>query len=122
VVDDDLDNLEVTREALALLGHEADVAQNGEEALARLSRTPALDVILCDVGMPGMSGWELAERARAIAPDLPIFMLTGWAHEVGPEDPRRSTVRGVVGKPIELHQLGALVASVVEPQARPAGA
>ncbi|NEV64366.1 response regulator [Thiorhodococcus minor] len=77
------DNDEVV-DSLALLldlrGYEVKAAQNGLEAV-RIAESWQPDVILLDIGMPGLDGYEACQRIRAIRPDgdLRIFALTGWA-------------------------------------------
>lgn len=111
VVDDDADNLEVTRLALEELGNEVATAASGEEALAAAARAPAPEVVLCDVGMPGMSGWDVARRLRELAPAAAIYMVTGWAQELAPDDPRRALADGVLGKPLDLARMAQVVAA-----------
>jgi CheY-like chemotaxis protein len=63
IVEDLKDTADSTAELLILLGHAARVAACGEEAL-RQSATETPDVILLDIGLPGMCGWEVAMRVR----------------------------------------------------------
>jgi signal transduction histidine kinase/CheY-like chemotaxis protein len=111
LVDDETDNLEVLREVLELEGHDVEVARSGPEALARIDRGERFDLVLCDVGMPEMSGWQVARELAEREPRLPIWMLTGWANEIGESDPRLRTVRGVLAKPLDLDRLRALLAA-----------
>jgi signal transduction histidine kinase/ActR/RegA family two-component response regulator len=117
LVDDEADNLEVLSEVLEAEGHEVECAANGRAALEALRSHRGFDLVLSDVGMPGMSGWQLVREAKAIEPSLCIFMLTGWANEIAGDDPRTSLVRGVLGKPIDLDQLRRLIAHVSEEKA-----
>ena len=119
LVDDEADNLDVLREVLELEGHGVAVARSGPEALARVDRGERFDLVLCDVGMPEMSGWQVARELEARSPRIPVWMLTGWANEIGEADPRRQHVRGVLAKPLELDRLRALLAGPIGP---PAGA
>ena len=119
---DDQDCLAVTAEVLQHEGAEVTAASNGAEALTRL-REKAYDVLLCDIGMPGMSGWEVAREARTNQPGLPIYMVTGWASEFADDDKRRRNVDGVLGKPIDLDDLRNILARAAgaTPAAAPAG-
>jgi len=65
--------------------------------------------VLCDVGMPEMSGWQVAREIQRIAPGTPVWMLTGWANEIGESDPRLGYVRGVLAKPLDLERLRLLL-------------
>ncbi|HYS09341.1 MAG TPA: response regulator [Myxococcales bacterium] len=117
IVDDEQDNLEVLREVLELENQDVDVARGGPEALALLERGQCYDLVLCDVGMPEMSGWQVAREIQRVAEGTPVWMLTGWANEIGESDPRRRYVRGVLAKPLDLEQLRSLLGSSPKPTA-----
>ena len=110
LVDDEADNLDVLREVLELEGHEVATARSGPEALARIDAGERFDLVLCDVGMPEMSGWQVARELALRSPGPAVWMLTGWANEIGDSDPRLRTVRGVLAKPLDLDRLRALLA------------
>ncbi len=120
LIDDERDNLDVLREVLELEGHRVDTAPSGLEAIGLVKGGAHYDLVLCDVGMPEMNGWQVAREIRALAPATRIFMLTGWAAEIGDSDPRRRLVAGVLGKPLDLHELSRVLRGSGEkpPQAR----
>jgi signal transduction histidine kinase/ActR/RegA family two-component response regulator len=109
IVDDEQDNLEVLREVLELENQEVEAASSGPEALAYFDRGERFDLVLCDVGMPEMSGWQVAREIQRIAPGTPVWLLTGWANEISESDPRRRYVRGVLAKPLDLDRLRSLL-------------
>jgi len=78
VVDDELGIREGCRRALASSGFEVEVAENGPAGLAKLHESH-FDVLLLDAMMPGMSGLELLQHARKIAPALICIIITGYA-------------------------------------------
>jgi len=79
VVDDDATVREVTAGFLADLGHETVEAEDGPAALRALRDDPGIRLMVADFAMPRMTGGELSERARAMRPDLPILLVTGYA-------------------------------------------
>ncbi|WP_089397354.1 response regulator [Noviherbaspirillum humi] len=79
LVDDNLDLLELVIDFLNFLGHEVIAARDAEEALERLKAIPDLQVLISDVTMPGMSGIELAHRARQMYPGLRVLLVSGRA-------------------------------------------
>jgi CheY-like chemotaxis protein len=105
VVDDDVDNLEATKFVLEDLGQDADLAACGEDALALVRDGHRYDLVLCDVGMPGLNGWQVAEELKRLAPSTPVVLVTGWAQEIAPDDPKREGVDGILGKPLEVGEL-----------------
>lgn len=110
LIDDDADNLNAATELLATLGHRADTALSGGQALEMLQSRANYDLVLCDLGMPGMNGWEVASKARKIAPDLPFFILTGWGKQMPETSP--VPVTGVLSKPLDLTELQRIVTTV----------
>jgi signal transduction histidine kinase len=79
VVDDDPLVARGTADLLEDLGHMILIANSGSEALTFLDGAPALDLVVTDHAMPGMTGLELAERLNALRPQLQIILTTGYA-------------------------------------------
>ncbi|MET0238662.1 MAG: response regulator, partial [Sphingobium sp.] len=102
VVDDDADQLRLMRGLLESLGFDVAVAANGEAGLA-LSESGRFDVAVLDISMPGLSGWDTAQRLRERhGTAMRIAMLSGNAHERhGPETGEAVHDRFIV-KPVEL--------------------
>ena len=76
VVDDEPALVKVIAQVLTKKGYEVLEADNGQEAL-RLFFTHKPDMVLLDVVMPGLDGWQTCNRIRDISPTIPIIMLTG---------------------------------------------
>jgi CheY-like chemotaxis protein len=119
VIDDDRDNLEAMRAVIEAEGPRVETAGSGEEALALLRQGERYDLVLCDVGMPEMSGWEVARHIREIAPRTRVVLITGWAREIPENDPRREIVAGVEPKPLEIGRIRRLLAPPPERAAHP---
>ncbi|MHB8384647.1 MAG: response regulator, partial [Candidatus Binataceae bacterium] len=102
IIDDDHDNLGALGEALEYKGYNVATASNGYEGLRHLRDGTRFDLVICDIGMPGMNGWEVAEKTAEIAPGTQVLLVTGWASEIGRRDPRRKLVVDVLAKPIDL--------------------
>ena len=102
VVEDQPDAADATAELLALHGHRVRTALCGEDALAAAAAdTP--DVVLLDIGLPGLDGWAVAERLRSqLRQKQPVVVaVTGWGAEA---DRVRSADAGVdlhLVKPVE---------------------
>lgn len=78
-VDDDFLISLSTTSLLEDLGHTVVTASSGPEALDVLRTGKPIDMMITDYAMPGMTGLQLAEEARALRPDLPILLATGYA-------------------------------------------
>ncbi|WP_119154084.1 ATP-binding protein [Caldimonas tepidiphila] len=103
VVDDNVDAADSLAAMLELLGHETRIAYGGQEAL-EIARQWLPRCVFCDIGMPGMDGYEVARRLRADAQirDTVLVALTGWGSA---EDRRRAQQAGFdrhLTKPVDL--------------------
>lgn len=98
VVDDDPRLLRALADLLEGSGHAVATAASGAEGLVRFE-AEAADLVITDLGMPGMTGWELAERIKARSPGTPVFLLTGWGEAVADADASRFVDR-VIAKPV----------------------
>ncbi len=109
VVDDSHDAAESLAELVEMFGHVVEVAHDGPTALARARANPP-DVILCDIGLPGMSGYDVARALRATAGDsLQLVAVSGYAQ---PEDLKRAAEAGFdrhVAKPPDPDELERLL-------------
>jgi CheY-like chemotaxis protein len=91
VVDDNLDAADSLAQLLRLSGHQVDVAYTGMSALARV-RACCPEVVLCDLGLPELSGYDFAKAIRRNHPrTIRLVAISGYAH---PEDIRRSLEAG----------------------------
>jgi len=106
VVDDEASNCELVREILEPQGHTVEQAVSGADALARIAAAPP-DVVLLDVSMPGMDGYEVCRRLRADPKTaaLPVIMVTA-------QTDRRDRLTGIeagandyLAKPVDLQHL-----------------
>jgi signal transduction histidine kinase/ActR/RegA family two-component response regulator len=83
VVEDQPEVRELAVSALRRAGHEVFEATDGDEALARFAdRAASIALLVSDVVMPGLNGKELAERLRALNPDLLVVLMSGYTHEI----------------------------------------
>ena len=112
VVDDNRDAADMVAVLLSLAGHQVDVAYDGPEALRRaLERQP--DLMLLDIGMPGMSGYEVCRSVRQQpgGDRVRIVALTGWGNEEDRTASREAGFDDHLAKPVDDKTLNAIVAS-----------
>jgi len=82
----------------------------------------AFDVVFTDLAMPIVSGWEVTRAAKAAAPDVPVFMMTGFGVELTEEERRQSGLEAVLVKPLRIDTIvGALKRANERRSARRAG-
>ncbi len=121
VVDDDPNSLDIVRTYLEAHGYRVATATDGKEALARMEEVrPSL--VLLDVMMPGMDGWEVA-RVIKNHPDFGgcrIVMLTARSDFTDKQQGLRSGADDYIVKPIRLEELGHRVERNLKALERPA--
>jgi signal transduction histidine kinase/ActR/RegA family two-component response regulator len=105
VIDDERSVRELLVDILQSAGHVPLAAADAASGLAMLERVGPLDVALIDLGLPGMSGWDLAARVRARRPGLPLVLITGWGDRLDPAELERSGIREVIAKPFRTEQV-----------------
>ena len=112
VIEDNADAADTLREMLEMWGHEVAVAHDGRAGLAQ-ARVFAPDVVLCDIGLPEMDGYEVARAIRADPETASTFLVavTGYAL---PEDQRRAAEAGFMrhlGKPVPIEVMEEVIAT-----------
>jgi CheY-like chemotaxis protein len=109
VVEDDVAVRSAVRRLLERHGYQVQEAPTGEQALATLAESAQeIDLVISDMVMPEMSGLELRQRLRALRPDLPVLLMSGYSEEaitrlgsagsLGPLIEKPFTVQGILRK------------------------
>jgi len=114
VVDDEVHILSALQRALRGEGYELLTADSPLRALDIL-KVRAVDAILSDHKMPGMSGLELLARAALYCPKAVRLLLTGWTEEISPSQVERLGIRALLPKPWEDAELKAALRAAIEP-------
>jgi signal transduction histidine kinase/CheY-like chemotaxis protein len=104
VVDDEEYVRDLLRDILEKEGCAVLLAEGGREALSIFERE-SCDAIFTDVGMPEMSGWELARAVRERDKHIPLAVITGWGEAVGSNERKAAEVDWVVAKPFDTPQI-----------------
>jgi CheY-like chemotaxis protein len=117
LVEDDDDNRELMGEVLESAGYRVLSAASGAEGLKTLAET-SVDVVVTDIGMPGMGGLEMARAAKEIAPSVPVVVVTGWAEREDIARARGREVDAVLVKPVDPEQLTNAVSEIIHARGR----
>jgi two-component system cell cycle response regulator len=104
VVDDDVSILDVLRQSLSLEGYTCEAFTRGEDALEALERMSA-EVMLTDIVMPGMRGFELVRRAKHLYPSMTAIVMTGFVEEFSYDEAIRSGAADFIKKPFTVQEL-----------------
>jgi CheY-like chemotaxis protein len=89
-------------------GHEVAAARDGRQGL-EIFASRAFDMVFTDLGMPGMSGWEVATAVKKIAPDAAVALITGWGINLDKDDMEKSSVDHILNKPFTVDDILRLV-------------
>jgi signal transduction histidine kinase/ActR/RegA family two-component response regulator len=118
VVDDEAEVRRTLAEMLALDGHVAVVCPDGAAAL-RVLKTETFDLVLTDLGMPELGGWEVAQAAKDLHPERPVGLITGWGDSIDVTDATHRGIDFVLAKPFQLRELREALERVLGDPRRP---
>jgi CheY-like chemotaxis protein len=111
VVDDNKDIREMLEDFLNFEGHKPVLTKDGKEALEIFCEQD-FDIVITDLGMPGMSGWELSKSIKQKNPEIPIGIITGWGAQLGVEELKKNKVEWILSKPFNLDQFKQMIETV----------
>ena len=100
VIDDEEDVREVLGEIFKDEGHRVVLAETSRKGLEKFKQAN-FDLVLTDLGMPEMSGWELAKEIKKIDPSVPVGLITGWAVTTTKEKMKEKGVDFILSKPFD---------------------
>jgi two-component system, cell cycle sensor histidine kinase and response regulator CckA len=105
IIDDEEPVRQVASEILTYLGYSAATAASGAEAIECLKKGVRPDVVLLDIIMPGMNGFQTLRALRALEPDLPVLISTGYADRAAAAALLDEGADGFVNKPYHIATL-----------------
>ena len=111
VVDDEEEVRNLLREILEDAECEAVTASQAYDGL-RLFNEGGFDGVFTDLGMPGMSGWELARAIRQKNSEVPLAIITGWGEAVTSSERESAQVDWVLSKPFSMAQIGDIAQEI----------
>jgi PAS domain S-box-containing protein len=105
VVEDEQPIREALIEILEEEGYLVHHAEDGEQALRALQKRGSFDLVITDLGMPRMGGWELIEAIRALYRQVPVMIISGWGDQIDPERLQALNIVHVVAKPFTVRSI-----------------
>jgi len=108
VIDDEEDVRELIRDILTDSGHEVEIAANGINGM-QLFKEKEFDLVFTDLGMPGMSGWQVARAIKDMSGKVPVGVISGWDIEMEESEMRERGVDFVAHKPFKVDHILKLV-------------
>ena len=104
VIEDELTIRSLLVQVLMNAGHTVRWAGDGQEGLA-LFEKEEFDVVLTDLSMPEVSGWEVAQAVKKAHPGVPVILVTGWGDQMDPHHLEKNGVDLVLAKPFRVEEL-----------------
>lgn len=114
VIDDEENICEILREYLSREGY-AVVTANGSASGIALLETRTFDIVITDLNMPGVSGWEIASSIKQKTPNTYVIMLTGWGTRIEELNTREHVVDYLLIKPINFSVLISVIRDALPP-------
>ncbi len=111
IIDDEPEIGTLLSEILSKQGHQTSVFYSGKKGLEAF-KDGGYEVVITDLGMPDISGWEVINTARQIEPDVVTGVITGW--DISEEEARQKGVDFLITKPFESNQIVQTVANAVK--------
>ena len=106
--------LMVVADTLRDAGYQVLEAANGEAALVLLNENPQVDLLMSDIRMPGINGYELAQKSLELRPSLRILLMTGYSQDVVPTQIGQLGIP-VLYKPFDFEKLPELASNLLGP-------
>jgi two-component system, NtrC family, response regulator HydG len=113
IIDDDKAHAEVLKESLERVGYECAIATSGRAGAKRLEHDD-FDVILTDLRMPDLDGLALLRKARQVAPDTEVVLITGFGDVKTAVEAIKEGASNYLTKPVDLAELRAIVGRAAE--------
>jgi len=114
LVDDEEQVVQVTGEILQNLGYTVVGKTSAVDAVEEFSRLPyQFDLLITDLTMPELTGLEVSEKAKAIRPDIPVILFTGYSDQVSKEDALEAGIDEYCMKPVSMRKLSIIVHKIL---------
>ncbi len=103
IVEDEAEIRGIYNNILLDMGHEPVFAASGEEGIEKW-KTGKYDMIISDIGLPGISGWDFIKTVRSENDDIPILVITGWGNEITSDRVSSNHINKIITKPFKFDQ------------------
>jgi two-component system sensor histidine kinase EvgS len=113
IVEDEEGARKAVARILESLGYDVAEAESGDEALAIIKGGREIDIVITDLSLLGMSGWELSKAILAYNTGIKVAILSGWDIEDDDERIAESGVTEILSKPIDMHRMKDAIARMM---------
>jgi CheY-like chemotaxis protein len=119
VIEDDPSVRLIVLQSLKELGYQSIETENGGEAVPILQSLRKIDLLVTDVGLPGLNGRQIADIGRESRPNLPVLFMTGYAVEATDQSQFLTAGMEILKKPFSVDDFGRRIAAILQRDNRP---
>ncbi len=105
IIDDDERVRSLLRDILLYGGYQVVEASDGKSGTNYIEKGGLVDMVMTDLGMPGMNGWEVVRWIKERTPKIPVALVTGWGVRLDEDKIRESGVDWIIAKPFQVHEI-----------------
>jgi len=105
IIDDDERVRSLLRDILLYGGYQVVEASDGKSGTNYIEQGGLVDMVMTDLGMPGMNGWEVVRWIKEREPKIPVALVTGWGVRLDEDKIRESGVDWIIAKPFQVHEI-----------------
>ena len=113
VIDDEETMRELLTNILVRFNHSVTAAADGTAGIEAF-RAGNYNIVFTDLGMPGISGWEVAQRIKAIDSSVTVVLITGWGVQLDERELKERKIDSVISKPFQIKQILEVVSKTLE--------
>ncbi|HEU0047354.1 MAG TPA: ATP-binding protein, partial [Nitrososphaera sp.] len=113
IIDDEAPIRDLLAEMLIQQGHEVFTASGGKEGL-EIFKDQMPDLVITDLGMPEISGWDVATTVKAVNPSISVILMTGWGITLDKDKARKKGVDVIVSKPFQIGEMQKVLNEMIE--------
>jgi len=113
VIDDQAIVTELLVSVLERMNYQSVVASCGREGVEQFERDE-FDLVITDLGMPDISGWEVSKSVKQKNPKVPVVVITGWGVTPDPDKMREAKVDSIIHKPFQIDQLEKIIQDLLQ--------
>ena len=113
LIDDNPKVVEILFKQLTRAGHQVRPITQAKQAVEEYA-VKRYDIVLTDIGMPEMTGWDIAREIKEIDPDAIIIFITGWPGQVDRKKAKKTGIKGIISKPFHKNKVMAMINTAIE--------
>lgn len=113
IVDDEDPIRDLLAEMLVEQGHEVHTASGGREGL-EIFKARMPDLVITDLGMPEVSGWDVATGVKALSPNASVILMTGWGITLDKDRARERGVDVILSKPFQISEIQKVLNEILD--------